>query len=25
VVVKPHQLLPARYSSQEPGASDVLH
>jgi hypothetical protein len=25
VVVKHHQLLPARYSSQEPGASDVLH
>jgi hypothetical protein len=25
VVVKGHQLLPARYSSQEPGLSDVLH
>lgn len=25
VVVKAHQLLPARYSSQEPGVSDVLH
>lgn len=25
VVVKAHQLLPARYSSQEPGAGDVLH
>lgn len=25
VVVKAHQLLPAHYSSQEPGAGDVLH
>jgi hypothetical protein len=25
VVVKAHQLLPARYSSQQPGVSDVLH
>jgi hypothetical protein len=25
VVVKAHQLLPARYSSQTPGLSDVLH
>jgi hypothetical protein len=25
VVVKPHQLLPARYSSQNPSAGDVLH
>lgn len=25
VVVKPHQLLPARYSSLDPAASDTLH
>jgi len=25
VIVKAHQLLPARYSSQEPGVTDVLH
>ena len=25
VIVKAHQLLPERYSSQEPGISDVLH